>query len=160
MKQRPKTRPTLQQALLKAEKYCAYQERSQLEVRRKLLGMGLSYEETDEILVTLIRNNFLNEERFAKAFSQGKMKVKKWGVRKISSALKSKGIEGRLLSETVNQLSKDEILKNLRLLLEKKNVLLKESDPYKRKAKLKTWLVGKGYDPELVIREVDNLSDK
>jgi len=157
MQNRPKTRPTLQQALLKAEKYCAYQERSQLEVKRKLLGMGLNYEEADEILVSLIKSNFLNEERFAQAFSRGKMKVKKWGARKISLALKSKGVQGKLLSDAVGQLPKSELEENMLQLLQKKDKTLKETEPFKRAAKLRNYLVGKGYEPEKVTEAVRKL---
>lgn len=159
---RPKTRPTLQQARLKAEKYCAYQERSQLEVKRKLLNMGLTGSEADEILVHLIRNNFLNEERFARAFSQGKQKTKQWGLRKIQQQLKVKGVNEKLSSQVLSEIDHEAYLQNLRNLLEKKNRTLKETDPWKRSVKLKTYLTGKGYEPELVIREVEkrlNVSD-
>lgn len=152
---RPKTRPTLQQALIKAEKYCAYQERSQWEVKRKLTGMGLSSSEADEIMVQLIRSNFLNEERFARAFSKGKHRTKQWGVRKIAVELKSRGISEKLSGQVLAEIDHEAYLDTLRNLIAKKDKTLREDDPWKRAGKLKTWLVGKGYEPELVIAEVD-----
>ena len=57
------------EALAKIQRYCAYQERSHLEVRNKLYGYGLFRNEVDEILVGLLTDGYLNEERFAKAFA-------------------------------------------------------------------------------------------
>jgi regulatory protein len=152
---KPKTRPTLQQAKLKAEKYCAYQERSQLEVKNKLLGMGLMMAETNEILVELVRDNFINEERFAQAFAKGKLKVKKWGNRKITMALKNKGITETLIQKVLREIDPNQYIEELRFSIQKKARTLKESDPWKRAGKLKQYLIGKGFEPELVFKEVD-----
>ena len=152
---KPKTRPTLQQARLKAEKYCAYQERSQLEVKSKLLGLGLTMAETNEILVELVRDNFINEERFAVAFAKGKLKVKKWGNRKITIALKNKGITEGLIQKVLKDLDPDQYIGELRYSIQKKDRTIKETDPWKRAGKLKQYLMGKGFEPELVFREVD-----
>lgn len=152
---RPKTRPTLQQARIKAEKYCAYQERSQQEVKTKLLGMGLTLTETNEILVDLVRDNFINESRFAHAFAKGKLKVKKWGTRKIAIALKNKGITDALIQEVLKSIDPDHYLSELRLSIEKKAKTIKEIDPWKKAGKLKQYLIGRGYEAELVFREVD-----
>jgi regulatory protein len=152
---KPKTRPTLQQARLKAEKYCAYQERSQLEVKNKLIGMGLTIAETNEILVELVRDNFINEERFAYAFAKGKLKIKKWGNRKITIALKNKGITETLIKKVLREIDPNQYIEELRFSIKKKDRTLKESDPWKRAGKLKQYLIGKGFEPELVFREVD-----
>jgi len=152
---KPKTRPTLQQARLKAEKYCAYQERSQLEVKNKLLGMGLNISETNEILVDLVRDNFINEERFAYAFAKGKLKIKKWGNRKITMALKNKGITEGLIQKVLKEIDPDHYIVELRFNIEKKSRLMKETDPWKKTGKLKQFLIAKGFEPELVFREVD-----
>ena len=152
---RPKTRPTLQQARIKAEKYCAYQERSQLEVKTKLIGMGLTVSETNEILVDLVRDNFINEERFAIAFARGKLKVKKWGTRKIALALKNKGISDSLIQLVLKSIDPDHYLSELRHCIEKKAKTIRENDPWKKAGKLKQYLIGRGYEAELVFREVD-----
>ena len=152
---KPKTRPTLQQARLKAEKYCAYQERSQLEVKNKLIGMGLTIAETNEILVELVRDNFINEERFAYAFAKGKLKIKKWGNRKITIALKNKGITETLIQKVLREIDPNQYIEELRFSIQKKARTLKESDPWKRAGKLKQYLIGKGFEPELVFKEVD-----
>src|ERR1700741_430415 len=70
-------------ALGKAENYCAYQERSQQEVREKLYEWGVYPSVIERIVSKLIENNFLNEERFAIAYATGKLRQKGWGRNKI-----------------------------------------------------------------------------
>ena len=79
-------------ALQKIYRYCAYQERSHQEVKTKLYSFGLTTDEGDEIISRLITEGFLNEERFAKAFSGGKFRMQKWGRNKIIHQLESKGL--------------------------------------------------------------------
>ncbi|MEY3861305.1 MAG: hypothetical protein RIS50_1586, partial [Bacteroidota bacterium] len=69
MENGPQFKKTLtpSQAKPKIEKFCAYQERSHQQVKRKLMGYGLNYLDADILLVELMQSNFLNEERFAMA---------------------------------------------------------------------------------------------
>ena len=83
---------TPHQALAKAYKFCAYQERSQQEVRLKLKSFLITDDEVENIIVNLIENNFINEERFAIAFAGGKFRINKWGKLKIKAALKTASI--------------------------------------------------------------------
>ena len=83
---------TKEQALQKLRQYCAYQERSHKEVQQKLWDLGVKRMDHDEIISTLIEEDYLNEERFAKAFAGGKFRMKDWGRKKILYALKEKGV--------------------------------------------------------------------
>ena len=91
------------QALAKAESFCVYQERSQKEVRYKLVEWGMRGDELEEIITDLIINNFLNEERFAKHYASGKFNIKHWGRIKIKQGLKLKGVPDKILQkETID----------------------------------------------------------
>jgi regulatory protein len=67
------------EALQKLMKYCAYQERCHQEVNQKLFDWGFLPEDRDEIIVRLIQENFINEERFARAYCRGKFRQNKMG---------------------------------------------------------------------------------
>lgn len=144
----------------KIEKYCAYQERSHLEVKRKLLSLGLKSGDADMLMTDLIRNNFLNEERFAKAFALGKFRQKKWGLRKIKTALKSKGVSDPLIAKAVMGIDKNHYEQSLQELLEKKAKTLRETDAVKRRLKLQNFLLTKGYETEMVIDAVKAFTAK
>src|SRR5690606_6510429 len=93
IQQAKQTYLTRLQARQKIERYCAYQERSQKEVRNKLYELGLKNSaDVEELISELIQSNFINEERFARAYTLGKFRMKLWGRIKISQGLKQKGI--------------------------------------------------------------------
>ena len=66
---------TVQQALNKLKKYCTYQDRCHKEVELKLKEMRIIIEASNQIIITLVQGNYLNEERFAISFVRGKFKI-------------------------------------------------------------------------------------
>ena len=138
------------QALIKAENYCAYQERSHKEVRDKLYSYGLFKKDVEEILTRLITSGFLNEERLAKAFAGGKFRMKKWGRIKIVNELKKKAISKKCIQIGLNEIDETYYRTTLSELVKKKNKTISESNTFKRRNKLATFVIGKGYEPELV----------
>jgi regulatory protein len=109
------------QAKLKAESYCAYQERSQYEVRNKLYEWGLHEREVEEIISELIQANFLNEERFALAYTMGKFRIKGWGKIKIKQGLKLKRVPDKMIVNSLKTIDYDDYVAKLRSLIDKKN---------------------------------------
>lgn len=138
-------------ALAKAESWCAYQERSQHEVRMKLFEWGLKHEELEEVLTELIVTNFLNEERFALAYVSGKVNIKKWGRIKIKQGLKLKKVNDRLIKKALLSIDEEKYLANLEEAAVKKAAILNESNALKRRMKLTSYLLGKGFENDLIF---------
>ena len=88
---------TVDEALSKLQKYCSYQDRCHKEVEQKLKELRMIPEAADQIIMTLIDGNYLNEERFALAFVRGKFKIKKWGRHRLTSELKQRNISKYLI---------------------------------------------------------------
>ena len=99
-----KIKLTPAQALPKIQKYCAYQERSHKEVRNKLFEYNLWPTEVEEMISRLISDNFLNEERFAKAYAGGKFRMKKWGKLKIINELNRLGLTERCINKGLKEI--------------------------------------------------------
>jgi len=137
-------------ALAKAEHYCAYQERSQYEIRNKLYEWGLKTAEVEELISELIVTNFLNEERFAKVYVSGKFNIKKWGKIKIKQSLKIKQVPDKMITKALNTIDSGDYMQTLLELAEKKAKLITESDAYKKKYKLITYLMSKGFENNLI----------
>ena len=137
--------------LVKAESYCAYQERSQQEVRNKLYDWGLWPNEVEEVISELIENNFLNEERFARAYVSGKFNIKRWGKIKIKQGLKLKKITDKMIAIALNTIDYDDYLQTILDTAEKKLPTIKEKEAYKRKYKLVSYLLGKGFENDLIL---------
>lgn len=142
---------TPQQARRKAEVYCAYQERSQQEVRNKLYYWGLHQTDVEEAIADLITDGFLNEERFALAYASGKFRMNGWGKHKIKQGLAQKSVSAPLIRAALNSLDAQEYRDKLGSLLRAKAGSEKEKNPYKRKNKLMQYALGKGYESELIL---------
>ncbi|OAQ38203.1 RecX family transcriptional regulator [Pedobacter psychrophilus] len=138
-------------ALQKAEAFCAYQERSQYEVRGKLISLGIYYEELENIILNLIETGFLNEERFANTYARGKMRIKSWGKNKIKQGLKLKQVSPPLIKKALQNLDGDEYLEKLVGLLEKKAPLIKEKVRFKRNYKLCQYAMSRGFEQDLIF---------
>jgi regulatory protein len=138
-------------ALIKAESFCAYQERAQQEVRDKLYEWGLWHDEVEELISELISTNFLNEERFTQAYVSGKFNIKHWGKIKIKQGLKLKRIPDKMITKALNAIDYDDYLKTLRTLAEKKSKTIMEKDAFKKSYKLRTYLMGKGFENDVIL---------
>ncbi len=147
------------EALQRARKYCAYQERSHSEVRNKLLQWGQKGLDLEEIIVKLIEENYLNEERFAKAYSGGKFRMKGWGRNKIIQQLHAKKISDYNINQALKEIDDTEYKKTLKRIIQKKTVTLKGLTSFEKKNKLARHLITKGYETELVWNTLNELFD-
>lgn len=145
------------EARTRIQRYCAYQERSHFQVRKKLYDYGLRSAEVETIIAELITDNFLSEERFAKAFAGGKFRMKNWGKKKIEYQLKSQGLSKRCISTGLKEIDPDDYLKTMVSLLKKKLATLKQPEPLVRKHKVARFLIGKGYESEMVWQQLEKI---
>ncbi|MCK5400633.1 MAG: RecX family transcriptional regulator [Flavobacteriaceae bacterium] len=148
---------TVDEALLKLQNYCAYQERCHQEVRQKLKGMHMIPDAIDKIIVHLLEHNFLNEERFAKTFVSGKFRVKKWGKYRLTLELKKKDISKHNIYLAISQITSTEYIEVFNDLAEKKAISIKESDKWRKKKKLIDYLLYRGWESHLVYEKVNEL---
>jgi len=152
---------TRQEALIKIQRYCAYQERSHYDVRQKLFQIGTSTADADEIISQLVLDGFLNEQRFANAFAGGKFRLKKWGRIKIVHALEQKGVSRNCIKTALNEIDATEYRQTLVGLLMQKAPQFDEENIYVKRDKLSAYVIQKGYEPELVWDVLKTLfSDK
>ncbi|MCU0430232.1 MAG: RecX family transcriptional regulator [Cytophagaceae bacterium] len=155
----PKKKKTLteQEALQKMISYCSYQERSSSEAFKKLYGFGLEKDAVQSIIDYLLREGYINEDRFTESFTGGKFRMKKWGKLKIEQSLKKHNIDNQIIIDKLDQLSQEEYEHTLQQLLQKKNATLKEDNPVKKFQKLVRYALQKGYESELVYVQVRRL---
>ena len=148
---------TVDEAKKKLEYYCTYQERCHKEVTQKLKEMFMIPEAIDVIIVHLLQHNYLNEERFAKTFVRGKFKIKKWGKRRLILELKRKDIGKVNINQALNEIKDIEYIEVFNNLAEKKVVLIKETNKWKKKKKLIDYLLYRGWESHLVYDKVNEL---
>ncbi len=139
--------PLPEYLLEKARNYCAYQERSIFDVKTKLLQWKATEETIEGIIKKLKEENYINEERFVKAFALGKLRHNKWGRNKIIYALKQKNIPDLYIQIGLGEIDEQEYVNTLKAVLSSKEV--KAKDEFTRQNKLVRYAAQKGFQPEL-----------
>lgn len=145
---------TVDEATKLLENYCAYQERCHKEVEQKLYDLNMIPEAKEKIIIHLLQHNFLNEERFAKAFVRGKFSIKNWGKQRILNELKFRNISTYNINTALKEINETEYLNTLEKLAEKKLHLIKEPNNFKKTSKLANYLISKGFESNLVFKTV------
>lgn len=148
---------TVEQAKRLLERYCIYQDRCHREVEKKLNSLNLINEAKEIIILHLLQNNFLNEERFARSFVRGKFTIKKWGRLKIVNELKWRDISEYNIKLALTEINEDEYLRTIYVLVEKKLPLIKEVNEFVKRKKLTNFLLTKGFEISLVIDTINEV---
>ena len=140
--------------LEKIKNYCAYQERCVQDVRLKLREWGIDREKTEQIINELISEEYINEERFAKAFVRGKFNIKSWGNQKIIAELKRRNISGSCIQQAMNEIDSELYQEKLNKLASKWLNEHKHETNNDKKQKLFRFLLSKGYEYDDVKKSV------
>lgn len=148
---------TVDEIKRKIEQYCVYQDRCHKEVEQKMREYNLIPEARELILLSLMKDNFLNEERFSKSFARGKFRIKSWGKQRIVRELKFKDISAYNIKTALKEIDEKEYLKTIYSITENRNAVISEYNIYKRKQKLIGFLMRKGFENELVYKVVNEV---
>ena len=147
-------KPTLLEAQKKLEHYCAYQERCHTEVSDKLKQFDVSKPDMDKIIVHLIQNNFLNEERFARSFARGKHRIKFWGKIRIVNELKARHISAPNIKLALTEITETEYFETFEKIAERHWDTILERNPFKKRKKFCDFLLRKGWESDLVYEKI------
>lgn len=148
---------TVDQAKRKLEFYCSYQERCHYEVVEKLRSLNMIPQVIDTIVVHLIENNFLNEERFAQSFARGKHNIKKWGKIRIVNELKFRNISKYNIEKALKEITPEDYLSTFHEVAERHWKSIAEKNPQKKKKKFCDYLLRKGFESQLIFEKLNDL---
>lgn len=136
--------------------YCAYQDRCHYEVEQKMREFVLIPEAKDEIIMYLIKENYLNEERFTRSYIRGKFYMKSWGRNKIRIHLKQKQITEKLISKCMNEVNDKDYEKTILKTWEAYYSKQKGLKEYQKKIKTTRYLLSRGFEYEEILRVVED----
>ena len=143
--------------LKKIEYFCSFQERCIRETEEKLKDWAVQKSLIPSILSHLLKEGFINEERFAKAFAGGKFRVNKWGRQKIEFELHLKGISDELISKAVNEIEFENYHKVLKELILKKQREIKPEKENNIRERIISYVYSKGYEMDLILSTLKEL---
>ena len=157
----PKTgeNPLYKTALNKAMAQCSHREYCSEDIRNKLVSWGVGNSDSEKIIDVLIRENFINESRYAKAFVKDKFNYNKWGKLKIASHLKMKKIPSDIVRAALESIDYDVYTKLLSDLITTHRKSVKAKNKYDLKAKLLRYGLSKGFESSLLYDILNDLEE-
>jgi len=146
---------SLEEIRQKLVSFCLYRDRCHSEVEAKMKEFFLIPEAKDDIMVYLINERYLSEERFTRSYIRGKFYIKHWGREKIKLNLKSKKIPEKLIFSCMDEIYEGDYIKQIHIFTEKLLQTSQGLNKYQKKNKLIKFLVSKGYEYDIIIKEMD-----
>ncbi len=140
----------------KLTRFCAYRDRCKSEVVTKMNALKLEKDEQPAYLKKLQEENYLNEDRFVKAFVNGHLR-KKWGKVKIKSALMRKGIKAEQMQKYLDAVVEEDYTEKILKLATAKMRTIKGKSNNEKRMKLIKFLMGKGYEMPKILAAIKPL---
>lgn len=152
-----KTSFTFEEIKQKLVNYCVYQDRCHKEVEEKMKEFLLIPEAKDEIFLYLLKENFLNEERFTRSYIRGKFYIKHWGRNKIKINLRQKGVSDKLISNCMDEIDDNDYEKEIDKIYCYYYARQKGLKDYQKKSKTIRYLLSRGYEYDDILKAIDNM---
>ena len=148
---------TEQEAYLQLASICAQAEHCQQEMRDKMKRWGLDEMAQNRVVARLIKERYIDDERYARAFVKDKILYNKWGRRKIQQGLWMKRIDDDIQKRVLDEVDDEEYLNVLKPLLKQKRKITKAQNDYELNQKLLRFSLGRGFTYDIIKQclEVD-----
>ena len=148
---------SFKELLQRLSRYCAYQDRCRRDVEMKLQGWELSSKMAERLIKELLNEGFVDDLRFAKSFVRGKFRINRWGKQRIVYELRARKIDEPMIKEGLEEIDEGRYMDSIRSLIEKKNLEIKSKKIVNKREKIINFVVGKGYEIDLVLRMMNEL---
>ena len=146
---------TEQEAYLQLAALCAQAEHCQQEMRDKMRRWELDETVQNRIIARLVKERYIDDERYARAFVKDKIRYNKWGRRKVQQALWLKHIDSEIQQRVLDEIDEKEYLDVLRPLLKQKRKGIKASSDYELNQKLVRFALGRGFGFDIIRQCLD-----
>jgi regulatory protein len=137
-------------ALKKAMSLCAGRELCRSEIRQKLNSWGIAYTDTEKIILQLLKEKFIDEERYSSAFVRDKFRYNRWGKVKIAAALKMKNIPAETITNALGLIDDESYLKAIKDIMTSHRRKIKAKNQYDLKGKLLRFGLSRGFESHLL----------
>ena len=146
---------TEQEAYLQLAALCAQAEHCEQEMRDKMKRWAIKTDAQDRVIARLIKERYIDNERYARAFVKDKIRYNKWGRRKVMQALWMKRIDNDILHQVLDEIDDKEYIDVLIPLLKQKRKAIKAKSDYELNQKLVRFALGRGFDFSIICQCMD-----
>ena len=145
-------------AFLTLAALCAQAEHCQYEMLEKMRRWELPEDAQARVMAKLVKERYVDDERYAQAFVKDKIRYNKWGRRKVEQGLWQKRIDDEIRTRVLDDVDDEEYLSVLRPLLKQKRKSIKAASDYEQNQKLVRFALGRGFGFD-IIRQCLNVDD-
>ena len=146
---------TEQEAYLRLASLCAQAEHCQYEIKEKMRRWELGEEAQTRIMERLVKERYIDEMRYARAFVKDKVVYNKWGRRKVEQALWQKQIDDDIRQCVLEEVDDETYVSVLRPLLKQKRKSTKAGSEYEMNQKLMRFAMGRGFTFDIIRQCID-----
>ena len=139
---------------------CAQAEDCQYEMLEKMRRWEVPEDAQARVMARLIKERYVDDERYAQAFVKDKIRYNKWGRRKVEQALWQKHIGEDIRNRVLDEVDDEEYLSILRPLLKQKRKTIKANSDYELNQKLMRFAVGRGFTFDIIRQCIDVEEDE
>ena len=150
-----KKETTEQEAYLQVAALCAQAEHCQQEMRDKMKRWGMAIEVQERVIARLVKERYIDDERYARAFVKDKVRYNKWGRRKVQQGLWMKRIDDDIQQRVLDEVDDEEYLTVLKPLLKQKAKSIKAESDYELNQKLVRFAFGRGFTYDIIRQCLD-----
>lgn len=150
---------TPENAYLRLATLCAQSEQAEGDLRKKLHDWGIGGNDINAIIARLKQEKYLDNDRFARAYCNDKLRFNGWGRIKIAFMLRSKGIEQGIINDALEQIDENLYLDVLDKVLTAKVMTLTSKTPEQARASLMRFAASRGFEPAVFIPVVSRIID-
>ena len=143
-------------ALLRLTSLCSTAEHCSHEMIEKMQRWQLAVDAQARIIEYLVKEKYIDDERYARFFAKDKIHYNKWGRRKVEQAMWLKHIDGDIQRDVLDDIDDEEYLAVLRPLLKTKRKSVKASSDYEMNMKLIRFAMGRGFTMDIIRQCLDN----
>jgi len=137
-------------ALTRAMSLCAGNEHCSSEMHTRLESWGLNSEDAGRIIDSLVKENFINDKRYAEAFVSDKFRHNKWGRVKIAALLRARRLPPELIASALETLIEDHYRQTLREILASHRRVTRAKSPFEMKGKLLRFGLSRGFESHIL----------
>lgn len=146
---------TGQQAYSRLTALCARSEHCQQEMLEKMRQWGVTDEEQAQVMARLVKEKYVDDSRYARAFVNDKVHYDRWGRRKVEQALRQKHIDSEICREVLDAVPPQDYVEALKPLLKQKRRSTKAANAYELNMKLTRYALSRGYGIDIVKQCID-----
>jgi regulatory protein len=148
-----------EQALARLTALCASAEHCTGEMIDKMTKWEISEEAQARIMEHLVKNKYIDDERYCRAFVHDKMEYNHWGRRKIEQALYVKHMDKAIQKTVLDEIPDEDFIDILRPLIVQKRRQTRANSEYEMNMKLMRFAASRGFTIEQIRQCIDVEAD-